>query len=166
VRNVTFEEGLLHRSQIQAADEDPIEDANFSRQAPGTEENPVDFGDIDGDPPIDDVDEDPPIDNAENASDSAYANVDPPILPPPNIPMAPAGIPPIPIACPRHIPKPTEAVLRSQMYLQKEAEVRRAGEDWARNNCLPRASLACLEEGEELIFPVAFASILKGGHDH
>jgi hypothetical protein len=31
VRNVMFEEGLPHRSQIQAANKDPIKDANFSR---------------------------------------------------------------------------------------------------------------------------------------
>jgi hypothetical protein len=52
------------------------------------------------------------------------------------------------------------------MYLQEEAEARRAGEDWVQNNHLPRASLTCLKEGEELISPVAFVSILKGGHNH
>jgi hypothetical protein len=61
VINVTFEEGIPHRSQIQAADEDASETANYSGQAPGTEDTSVDFGDVSADHLIIDV---------EDASDS------------------------------------------------------------------------------------------------
>lgn len=57
---------------------------------------------------------------------------------PPNSPWVPPQIPapnppPLPVRCSNRIPKPTEAVLRSQMYEEREEQARLADKDWAKD---------------------------------
>jgi hypothetical protein len=92
VRNITFEEGLLHRTQIQGINPDAEVDANFSnRQAPGTENGSIDINGLFGNP----------IDSAaENASEAASADYDDRVNPPPPSPdlLNPVADPPVPAA--------------------------------------------------------------------
>jgi hypothetical protein len=172
VRNVTFEEGISHRIRLNI--EEPEADD------PGTIFNTPDI-DNDGLISVDikelpDQNEDlhpsqEQDDPADHVSPLLRVPIDVPMpapnVPPPHPPIIPHAQVPQPIQRPRRVPKPTEAVLRSRMYLEREAEARRSKEDWAWESHTPRASMACVIEDYDVESPyIALASVLKGDRDH